>query len=390
MTMEVIGPYATQLMADLGADVVKVEPPQGDGRRTQGPSRHPKMTSQFLHNNRGKRSIVVDLKRPQGRAVVLRLCEEADVFVYNSRRAAMQRLGLTCEDVSAANPRIVYCGAAGFGEGGPYASKPAYDEVIQGLSAIPMLQARLNGAAPSFLPFMFADRSCGLMLAHTLLAALLARDRLGTGQAIELPMFETLAAFVLSEHMEGRGFEPALGEAGMDSMFARRPARTLDGYLCYAFERDDQFAAFCDLVGRPEMMSDARFARGAERDRNMAQCHCFVESELAGRTTAEWLARFDRAGLPAAPVRSLEQLMDDPQLRQAGFFKPVEHPTEGPLVMMRVPTRWSDTEPENTRPAPLLGEHTIEVLREAGYAGADIQALLADGAVRAAPAKQTA
>ena len=385
MSVELVGPYATQLMADLGANVIKVEALRGDGRRTQGPFRNAQMSSQFLQNNRGKRSIAIDLKDTRGRETLLKLCETADVFVYNSRREAMKRLGLTYEDLSRVNPKIVYCGVSGYGEGGPYQDKPAYDETIQGLCALPALQARLTNAAPNYLPVNLADRNCALFLMQAILAALPYRARTGEGQAIELPMFETLAAFVLSEHMWGATFEPPLGEPGAVRTFQRRPARTLDGYLCYILVTDDQVTRFWDATGRADLKADERFSTRTNRNKNIAAFYRAVESELEKRTTAECIGLFERADLPAMPLHDLGDLIGDPHLRETGFFRQVEHPTEGTIVMTAVPTRWSKSSPSNPRHAPLLGEHTTDILDEAGLAAPDIQALIADGIVRTVP-----
>ncbi len=385
MSVELAGPYATQLMADFGANVIKAESLRGDGRRTQGPYRHAQMSSQFLQNNRGKRSIAIDLKNPRGRETLLKLSESADVFVYNSRREAMRRLGLTYEDVSERNPKIVYCGVSGYGEDGPYRDKPAYDETIQGLCALPALQARLTNAVPNYVPFNLADRNCALFLMQTILSALLYRERTGEGQAVELPMFESLAAFVLSEHMWGATFNPPVGELGAVRTFQRRPARTRDGYLCYILVSDDQVARFWDLTGRPELKIDERFSTRVSRNKNISDFYRAVEAEIEKRTTAECIELFERADLPAMPMRGLDDLIEDPHLRETGFFRQVDHPTEGPITMTAVPTKWSKSVPSNPRHAPRLGEHTVEILAEAGLAKGDIESLLSAGIVRSAP-----
>ena len=380
LTTTLLGPYATQMLADLGADVVKVEPPGGDIRRNLGPERHRGMSSQYLHVNRGKRNIVIDLKHAQGHAALLKLCEGADALVHNSRREAMARLRLGYEDVARVNREIVYCAAVGFGANGAYAKKPAYDDLIQGLAGLPSLQQRTSGTA-SFVPMNLADRVVGIAFANAILAALLHRARTGEGQAIEVPMFETMTEFVLSEHLWGRTFVPPLEGMGAVRMFDRKPTRTRDGYVCHWLASDAQYARFVGALGCPQMKDDARFAKRAERIRNIAAFQAFVEGEFGKRTTAECVALCERADVPAMPMHTLETLVDDPHLRDVGFFRTVEHPSEGEIVSMKVPSSWSRSVPNNTRPAPRAGEHTHEVLAEAGFSAADIERLIADGAV---------
>lgn len=380
MTLMLLGPYATQILADLGAEVIKVEPPKGDGRRTQGPSRHPLMTSQFLHVNRGKRSIAVDLKHPEGRKVLLRLCKTADVLVHSSRRQAMERLKLTYDDVAEVNPKIVYCGAVGFGQGGLYADMPSYDDVIQGLTAIPSLQSCLTGS-PNYLPLNLPDRNCGLSFANVILAALLYRERTGEGQAVELPMFETMAEYVLSDHMWGRTFEPPVGQMGSARLFNRRPAKTKDGYICFIVGTDKQCADLFDTIAKPELKEDSRFRTRVELNKNLGDFYRLVENELVKKTTAEWVEALTRSDVPAMPLHALESLMDDPHLREVGFFKTVDHPTEGKVVSMAVPSRWSKSIPKNTRHAPHLGENTREILFEVGFSASDIEKLVKSKAV---------
>jgi len=340
LTTTLLGPYATQMLADLGADVIKVEPPGGDIRRNLGPERSRGMSAQYLHVNRGKRNIVVDLKQPQGRAVLLKLCERADALVHNSRREAMARLQLSYDDIAGVNPGIVYCAAVGFGANGAYAKKPAYDDLIQGLAGLPSLQERASGT-PSFVPMNLADRVVGMAFANAIMAALLYRARTGEGQAVEVPMFETMAEFVLSEHLWGHTFVPPLDGMGAVRMFDRKPTRTRDGYVCHWIASDAQYARFVEGLGCPEMKNDARFARREHRIRNIAAFQRFVEEQFGTRTTAECVALCERADVPAMPMHSLETLVDDPHLRDVGFFRTIEHPSEGAIVSMRVPSSWS-------------------------------------------------
>ena len=380
LTTTLLGPYATQMLADLGADVIKVEPPSGDIRRNLGPERHRGMSAQYLHVNRGKRNIVIDLKHPQGHAALLKLCEHADALVHNSRREAMTRLRLAYEDIARVNRAIVYCAAVGFGANGAYAKKPAYDDLIQGLAGIPSLQQRASGTA-SFVPINLADRVVGMAFANAILAALLHRARTGEGQAVEVPMFETMTEFVLSEHLWGHTFVPPLEGMGAVRMFDRKPTRTRDGFVCHWLASDAQYARFVDALGCPQMKDDERFARRERRIRNIAAFQAFVEGEFGKRTTAECVALCELADVPAMPMHTLETLVDDPHLRDVGFFRTIEHPSEGEIVSMKVPSAWSKSVPNNTRPAARAGEHTRDVLAEAGFGAADIERLIADGAV---------
>ena len=380
LTLMLLGPYATQVLAGFGADVVKVEPAVGDGRRSLGPARHAGLASQFLNMNRGKRSIVIDLKQPRGREVLLALCRNADVLVHNSRRAAMARLGLSYEDVSRVNPRIVYCAAVGFGENGPYASKPAYDDMIQGLCAVPALQARLTGTA-HYAPFNLSDRICGMVFTQTILAALLCRERTGVGQSVELPMFETMAEFVLSEHMWGQTFVPPIDGMGASRLFERKPSPTRDGHLCFWIGTDAQCASLFDAICMPELKADVRFRERAQRNRNLADFFALVNGVLATKTTAEWMERFEAHDIPVMPLHSLESLMQDEHLKAVGFFKHTGHPSEGTMMNTALPSKWSATQPPDPVPAPRLGEHTVDVLREAGFDPSEIDSLAAAGIV---------
>jgi crotonobetainyl-CoA:carnitine CoA-transferase CaiB-like acyl-CoA transferase len=234
LTSMVLGPYATQILADYGADVIKVEPPQGDLMRKGGAAKSADMGALYLQLNRNKRSVVLDLKRPPARAALLRLCERADVLVHNTRLPAMRRLQLTDDDVRKVNPRLVYVSLIGYGDNGPYAGKPAYDDLIQGICALPATAARAGGQEPRYVPLTLTDRIVGINAVHAVLAAVLHRDRTGEGQSVELPMFETMAQLVLGDHLGGRSFEPPIGEPGYARLMTanRRPYATRDGYVC--------------------------------------------------------------------------------------------------------------------------------------------------------------
>ncbi|MCX7960950.1 MAG: CoA transferase [Burkholderiales bacterium] len=388
LTTVVMGPYATQLLADLGADVVKVEPPEGDVMRHNAPMRSPGMGHIFLHANRNKRSVVLDLKRPEGRAACLALAARADALVYNIRPQAMARLGLAWDDVRAVNPRLVYVGGFGYSQRGPYAARAAYDDLIQGAAGVPWLFARAGSQAPRYAPVTLADRAVGLHLALAVCAALLRRERSGVGQRVDVPMYESLVQMVLGDHLAGASFEPPLGEPGYGRLLAhgRRPYETKDGWICVLVYNDKQWRAFFEAIGRPELAQDPRFATQEARSRDFEAAYALVAEEMKKRTTGEWIETLEAADIPVGRMQSLADVLADPHLAAIGFFATVEHPSEGRLRAMAVPSEWSESPPEaHRRAAPRLGEHTREVLAEAGYSDAEIERLIASGAARAAP-----
>jgi crotonobetainyl-CoA:carnitine CoA-transferase CaiB-like acyl-CoA transferase len=392
MTTVLMGPYATLQLGDMGADIIKVEPLEGDIVRQIGPGRNPGMGPMFLNVNRNKRSIALDLKQPAGRDVLLRLAADADVFIYNVRPQAVARLGLAYEDVAAVNPAIIYTGVFGYGQDGPYAARPAYDDLIQGACAVPTLLADAGDGSPRYVPLTIADRIVGLFAVNAILAALRHRDATGRGQRIDVPMFETMANFVLIDHLGGLTFDPPLDHGGYARLLApkRRPYRTKDGYLCALIYNDKQWRSFFAAIGRPGMQ-DERFRDHASRIRHIREIYAEVAEIFATRTTAEWMALLEEADIPYTPLRTVEGLLDDPHLAATGFFSHVEHPSEGTIKSMRTPTTWSDSKAESPRPAPVLGEHSLEILRELGLAEESIDALFAEGIAHgpqaAAPAK---
>jgi crotonobetainyl-CoA:carnitine CoA-transferase CaiB-like acyl-CoA transferase len=380
----VMGPYATQILADLGADVVKLEPPEGDVMRHNAPMRSRGMGHIFMNANRNKRSIVLDLKKDGGREACLAIARGADVLVYNIRPQAMARLKLSYEEVRAVNPRLIYVGAFGYSQRGPYAAKAAYDDLIQGAVGLPWLAREAGAETPRYVPATLADRSAGLHIVNAVCAALYHREKTGKGQRVDVPMFESLLQTVMGEHMGGYTYLPQSGKPGYARMLAkeRRPYETSDGYVCVLVYNDKQWRAFFDLIGRPELLADPKFATQEARSRDFEGAYALISAEMKKRSTADWIAAMEGADIPVQRMNSLDDILGDPHLAATGYFRPVEHPTEGSIRTMAVPSEWSESPPEYRRHAPRLGEHTREILREAKLAEAEIEKLIASGAAR--------
>ena len=387
LTAVLMGPVATQTLGEMGADVIKIEAPDGDMVRLIGPVRHAGMGPVFINANRNKRSAVLDLKHADAKAALLELVKSADVFIYNVRPQAVARLGLGYEALAAINPRLVYVGVFGYAQDGPYAAKPAYDDLIQGASGLAALFQMRDGQAPAYVPNALADRITGLAAVNAVLGALLERERSGLGQRVDVPMFETMVNFTLGDHMGGLSFAPALDSGGYARQLApgRRPYRTQDGFISALIYTDKQWRSFYQLLGREdEFAHDERLKSLATRTLHVHALYAELEAILATRSTAQWLDALNAADIPAMPVHDLQSLLSDPHLQATGHFQREQHPSEGELVALRPAARWSRTPIANTRPAPRLGEHTREVLAEAGLSAAAIDALLAQGAAKAA------
>lgn len=373
----VLGPLATQIMGDLGADVIKIEAPEGDTTRATGPGRSDDMAAIFMGLNRNKRSLVLDLKQERSCDALWKLIAGADVFVHSIRPQKIAKLGFSHEAVCARNPRMVYAGIHGYRAGGPYEGTPAYDDVIQGQSGAADLMARLTGE-PRYLPTILADKTCALVTAYSVMAALVERERSGEGQFVEIPMYETMVAYNMTEHLYGHTFDPPLAPMGYPRVLApwRRPYKTSDGYICMLAYVDVQWKRFWTEVGRPELADDPRFNSLSNRSDNIADLYRIAGDCLGGRTTEEWLRIFHALDIPCATISTLEEVEEDPHLRDINFFQKRQHPTEGDIVVPDIPVQYSRTKAEVARLQPKFGEHSVEVLREAGLDEGEIQALL--------------
>lgn len=382
MTSVIMGPFATQILASLGADVVKVEPPDGDNMRHVGPMRNPGMGPIFLQANQGKRSVVLDLKQVAARDALHAMLQDADVLISNVRPQAMARLGLAYGDVAARYPRLIYVSCCGFDQSGPYAAKPAYDDLIQGATGLPWLSQQYSGGEPVYAPTTLGDRVTGLHAVYAVTAALYARERNGKGQAVEVPMYEAMTQFILGDHLAGLAFEPPLGPAGYARLLTphRRPYQTADGWLCVLIYNDKHWHSFFAAIGQSERMSDPMFSSHAQRAERIDAVYAEVARLMRERSTQQWRELLDAADVPNMPMASPADLLHDPHHLATGFVRTVDHPTEGRLYTTGTPTQWSATPPNPAAtPAPRLGEHTVEVLKQAGLRDVVIDALLANG-----------
>ena len=380
LTTILLGPVATQMLGDLGADVIKVESPGGDAVRGAGPPPvEDGMGAIFLTNNRNKRAVVLDLKDPRGLEAMMRLIESADAFVHNMRPQAIDKLGLDYPAVSARNASIVYCGAYGFRRSGPYGHKPAYDDMIQAVSGLAALQA-VDGE-PRYVTSVIADKVTGLHVAVAVLAALVHRALTSEGQCIEVPMFETLVGFNMFEHLYGKTYDPPRGSMGYPRALSpdRRPYRTRDGWIGALPYTDRQWAALFEIANRPDLAADPRFKTLPSRLAHIDEVYATLGELLAERTTAEWLDALDAANVPSMPVNQPDDLVDDPHLAATGFWQKVEHPDLGTLRLPGIPAQFSKTPGAIRRAPPALGEHSVEILTEIGYGREEVDTLIEAG-----------
>jgi crotonobetainyl-CoA:carnitine CoA-transferase CaiB-like acyl-CoA transferase len=376
-----MGPYASQWLGDLGAEVIKVEAPAGDSTRQTGPSPEAGMGAVFMGTNRNKRSVVIDLKKPEGQEALQTLLSQADVFMHSIRPQKLAAIGLDPAQVRQRHPQLVFATLHGFTETGPYGGKPAYDDIIQGMAGLADL-SRLQGEAPKYFPTATADKTSGLVAAMAIMAALLVRERDGQGRQVEIPMFESMVSFNLVEHLYGRHFEPPTAPSGYPRVTNpwRRPYATRDGHVCMMPYTDAHWQRFFKACEREDLAQDPRFATMADRTRHIAELYETLGELVQQHPSEHWLQLCERIDIPAARVNALEDLPHDPHLQQTGFFQMLQDPAMGSVRLGGVPVLFDGQRPGVKMP-PRLGEHTLSSLRAAGASEAHIGQWIAQGAI---------
>ena len=386
ITSIVLGPLATQILADFGADVIKVEPPEGELMRANGVSRNAGMSSIFMSLNRNKRSIALDLKSESGTQILRDLLSQADVLVHNMRIPAIERLGFGYDAVREFKPDIVYCVATGFDQNGPHRDKPAFDDVIQAACGLANLNSTAVGS-PNYVPSLIADKTTGMALVNAVLAALFCRERTGVGQFVEVPMFETMVAFMFTEHFAGLTFNPSLGGAGYSRLLGggRKPAPTSDGHIAILPYTGAHWRAFFNAFDRPDLANKYGSPDRSVRNNSLVSMYADMMSLTIQRTTAEMQKLCDEIDIPAAPLYALDDLLEHPQVKEVDLIGETEHPSEGAIRYVRPTTKYSMTPTERVCPAPTLGQHSAEILSELGYSELEISQLDASGAIVTQP-----
>jgi len=385
LSSTLMGPYASQILGDLGAEVIKVEPPQGDVVRNVGASKNNGMGALFLNNNRSKKSIQIDLKKEEGRNLLTHMIERADVLMYNMRPQAMSRLGLTYEKLKKINPQLIYAGMHGFGCNGPYANRPAYDDLIQAASGLAHLYTyRDSNKQPAYVPNAISDRVGAFMAVIAILSALWERTISQKGQELQIPMFESMVHFVLSDHLDGLSFDPPLNDGGYMRQLSkyRKPYRTKDGFIGVLFYTDEHWQRFFQAIGQPEIFfSDPRYKSMESRQKYVDEIYAELEKIFVEDTTQYWMRLLIKADVPAMPLNDFKGLLNDPHLKAIDFFRLEKHPTEGVVRTMNVPMNFSRTKPKPKKLAPTLGEDTANVLKNFGLSDNELKKLKIQGVI---------
>lgn len=381
LTSAVVGPYATQILADYGADVIKLEQQSGDIIRwISGHSPTPGMSGKFMHMNRNKRSISLNLKTEPGKAAFMKLATQSHIVIHNMRADAIARLGISFDTLSLLNPDLIYCNIVGFGAKGRYANRPAYDSILQGGTALASLFAQ-DASEPRYVPYVVVDRTAALMVANAILVAIYAQTRSKGPREIEVPMFESYATLVLSEHLYGESFDPPVSSSGDKRLLDAnaRPVKTSDGYICITTNTDAQVLALFDALCRPDLKDDTRFNRAISRIDHISEFFAVRADEIAKQSTDYWQARLAQFDIPCMPCHTITSLLSDPHIADVGLVEKRDHPTQGKIRHLNVPVRMTGFEPQLRYHAPHIGEHTRQILAETGFDDEAICAMLQAG-----------
>lgn len=383
LTTVVLGPFLTQIMGDLGAEVIKVESLNGDIYRGVYPGKNKNMGAGFLNCNRNKKSISIDLKTTEGLEILKKLILKSDVFVHNMRMASIENLGLSYSIVSEINPSIIYCSATGFGSGGKYKDKPAYDDIIQSMSGMADLLKDEKGT-PQMVPTIMTDKISGLYTLYGILSALYYRNISGKGVEIEVPMYESMVSFLLTEHLQGHIYDPPLGEPGYQRILNkhRKPHKTSDGYITIMPYSYQNWIGLFELLNRKEMAGTAWLKDATERSRRSAELYKIIGESTPEKSTAYWMAELEQRDIPCARVHSLDEIMHDVHLEEVSFFQERNHPTEGKLRLPAQPLKINGEPSTEHRPAPNLGADTLEIMRDLGFGETEIDAFIRKAIIR--------